>query len=38
MDHDGDIDFEKLQKIMYTPHVYGCVESNYNGENEESGD
>ena len=38
MDHDGDIDFEKLQKIMYTPHIYGCAESNYNGENEEIGD
>ena len=29
MDHNGNIDFEKLQKIMYTPHIYGCSESNY---------
>ena len=35
MDHDGNIDFERLQKIMYTPLIYGCKESNYNGENEE---
>ena len=38
MDHDGNIDFEKLKKIMYTPYVYGYQESNYNGMNEEMED